>query len=111
MNKVILLGNVGRDPRMRMADGSPVAEFPLATNERRRARGADSAAESEYAEITEWHNIVMWGRSAEFAEKYIRKGTRLLVEGKIRTRFWDDHNAIRHNITEIYVDSFEILPK
>ncbi len=113
MNKAILLGNVGRDPRMRMADGSPVAEFPLATNDRRRARRADGteSPDGEVTEITEWHNIVMWGRAAEFAEKYIRKGSRLLVEGKIRTRFWDDHNAIRHNITEIYVDNFEILPK
>jgi single-strand DNA-binding protein len=62
-------------------------------------------------ERTEWHNLVLWDRSAEFAEKYIRKGTRLLVEGKIRTRFWEDRNAIKRRITEIYVDTFEILAK
>jgi single-strand DNA-binding protein len=53
----------------------------------------------------------MWGRAAEYAEKYIRKGTRMLIEGKIRTRTWEDRNAIKRNITEIYVDSFELLPK
>ena len=110
MNKVILLGNVGRDPRMRMVDSSPVAEFPLATRERRKVKGADGK-EVDMPELTEWHNIVMWGRAAEFAEKYIRKGSRLLVEGKIRTRAWEDHNAIKRYITEIYVDTFELLPK
>ena len=51
------------------------------------------------------------GRAAEFAERYIRKGSKLLVEGKLRTRSWDDRNAIRHSITEIYVDTFELLPR
>lgn len=110
MNKVILLGNVGRDPKMRMIDNTPVAEFSLATNERRRGRAPDGS-EIELPEITEWHNIVMWGRAAEFAERYIRKGTKLLVEGKLRTRTYEDHNALRHSITEIYVDSFELLPR
>ncbi|MCH5222105.1 MAG: single-stranded DNA-binding protein [Muribaculaceae bacterium] len=110
MNKVILLGNVGQDPRMRMVDSSQVAEFSLATNERRSTRAADGSI-VELPELTEWHNIVMWGRAAEFAEKYIRKGSRLLIEGKIRTRTWEDRNAIKRNITEIYVDSFELLPR
>jgi single-strand DNA-binding protein len=100
MNKAILLGNVGRDPRMRMASGTTIAEFPLATSEKTPTG----------AETTEWHNIVMWGRAAEFAEKYIRKGSRLLVEGKIRTRRWEDATAISRTTTEIYVDSFELLP-
>ena len=98
MNKVILLGNVGRDPKMRMVDSSTVAEFPLATSERRRTRDADGR-EVELPELTEWHTIV------------IRKGSRLLVEGKLRTRSWEDHNAIKRYITEIYVDTFELLPK
>lgn len=110
MNKVILLGNVGRDPRMRMVDSSQVADFPLATTERRTMRTPDGQ-EVQLPELTEWHNIVMWGRSAEFAEKYIRKGSKLLIEGKLRTRSWEDHNAIKRYITEVYVDSFELLPK
>ncbi len=107
MNKVILLGYVGCDPRMRFVEGRPVAEFSLATTERARK----TAAGTEVPALTEWHNIVMWDHSAEFAEKYIRKGTRLLVEGKIRTRVWQDHNAIKRNTTEIYVDTFEVFPR
>ena len=110
MNKVILLGNVGRDPRMRMVDSSQVADFPLATTERRTMRTPDGQ-EVQLPELTEWHNIVMWGRAAEFAEKYIRKGSKLLIEGKLRTRSWEDNNAIKRYITEVYVDSFELLPK
>ena len=110
MNKVILLGNVGRDPRMRMVDSSQVADFPLATTERRTMRTPDGQ-EVQLPELTEWHNIVMWGRAAEFAAKYIRKGSKLLIEGKLRTRSWEDHNAIKRYITEVYVDSFELLPK
>lgn len=110
MNKVILMGCVGRDPKMRMIDSTPVSEFSLATTERRKGRGADGK-EIELPEHTEWHNIVMWGRAADFAEKYIRKGARLLVEGKLRTRQWQDHTAITRYITEIYVDSFELLPR
>ena len=110
MNKVILLGNVGRDPRMRMVDSSQVADFPLATTERRTMRTPDGQ-EVQLPELTEWHNIVMWGRAAEFAEKYRRKGSKLLIEGKLRTRSWEDHNAIKRYITEVYVDSFELLPK
>ena len=110
MNKVILLGNVGKDPKIRIVDSSTVAEFSLATNEKRISRGPDGSR-VELPDITEWHNIVMWGRAAEFAEKYIRKGSKLLVEGKLRTRSWEDHNAIKRYITEVYVDSFELLPK
>ncbi len=105
MNKVILMGNVGRDPEIRYIDTRPLASFPLATNERARR----TAAGVEIPERTEWHNIVMYDGAAEIAEKYIRKGTRLLVEGKLRTRFWEDRNAIKRQVTEIYVDSFDIL--
>lgn len=98
MNKAILMGNVGRDPRIRYVGDKPMAEFPLATSERQGT-----------AERTEWHNIVMWGDQAEFAQNYIRKGTKLLIEGKIRTRYWEDRTAIKHTITEIYTETFEIL--
>lgn len=102
------MGNVGRDPRVRIVDGTTIADFSLATSERRRIKDA-KGNDGDIAEITEWHNIVMMGRNAEFAEKYIRKGSRLLVEGKLRTRSWTDHNALHHTITEIYVDTFEIV--
>ena len=107
MNKAILMGNVGVDPRMRFVQTRPVAEFTLATNE----PAYRTAAGVEIPERTEWHNIVMWDAQAEFAEKYIRKGSKLLIVGKIRTRQWEDRNAIKHTVTSIYVDSFELLPR
>lgn len=105
MNKAILMGNAGKDPEIRYIGTRPVATFTLATNERAR-RAPDG---SELPERTEWHNIVMYDAQAEFAEKYIRKGTRLLIEGKIRYRIWEDRNTLKHFVTEIYVDTFEIL--
>ena len=105
MNKVILLGNVGADPQLRYVERRPVASFSLATNE--PARRTESGA--EISERTEWHNIVMTDAAAEFAEKYIRKGTRMLIEGTMRTRFWEDRTAIKRSVTEIYVLSFELL--
>lgn len=107
VNKVILVGNVGRDPEIRYVDTRPCATFSLATTERahRSARGAD------VPELTEWHNIVMWDAAAETAERYIRRGTKLYLEGKLRTRTWQDFNAIKRTITEIVVDTFDILAR
>lgn len=107
VNKVILIGNVGRDPEIRYIETRPVASFPLATTERART----NAAGAQIPERTEWHNIVMWGRDAEMAEKYIRTGTRLYIEGKLRYRTWEDRNTIKRIVTEIYVDSFELLSR
>lgn len=101
VNKAILLGNVGRDPEIRYIEQrTPLASFPLATSEKPANGGP---------EITEWHNIIMWGPAAEAAERYIRKGTKLYVEGRIKTRYWEDRNAIKRTVTEIYADHFEIL--
>lgn len=105
MNKVILMGYVGRDPVVRYVEKRPVASFTLATTERARR----TAQGVEIPERTEWHNIVMWDGAAEVAEKYIRKGTRLLLEGKLRTRVWQDRDTIKHTITEIYVEAFDLL--
>lgn len=107
VNKVILLGNVGRDPAIRYVGTRPVAELPLATSE----RAYTNSAGVEVPERTEWHRIVLWDSNAEVAEKYIRKGTRLYVEGKLRTRVWEDRNTIKHSVTEIYVDHLEILSR
>lgn len=106
VNKVILLGNVGRDPDVRYpSQGQTVASFPLATSD----RAYTTSSGTQVPERTEWHNIVMWGRNAEVAEKYIRKGSRLYIEGRLRTRNWEDKNKIKRYVTEIYVDSFEML--
>lgn len=100
VNKVILLGYVGADPRMHYpTKDNHIAFFSLATNER----------SSGGMERTEWHNIVMTGKNAETAEKLIRKGTRLYLEGKLHTRSYTDKLGIQRSVTEIYVDTFELL--
>lgn len=106
INKVILLGNVGKDPDVRYpAQGQVVATFSLATSD----RAYTNAAGVKVPERTEWHNIVAWGKNAEVIEKYVKKGTKLYIEGKLRTRTWEDKNAIKRYVTEIYVDTFELL--
>ncbi len=106
VNKVILIGNVGRDPEVRYLENNVcVANFTLATTE----RGYTTQGGVQIPDKTEWHNIVVWRGLAEVAEKYVRKGTQLYIEGKIRTRSWEDQNKIRRFTTEIYVDTMELL--
>lgn len=106
VNKVILLGNVGRDPEVRHLDGgSTCATFPLATTE----RGYRTKTGVEVPEKTEWHNIVAWQGVAERVERQVRRGSLIYVEGKLRTRCWTDQNNVRHYVTEIFVDQFELL--
>ena len=108
VNKVILIGNVGKDPEVRYVDNNvAVANFPLATSE----RGYTTRSGVEVPERTEWHNIVMWDKAAETAERYITKGTKLYLEGKLRTRAWQDNNAIKRSVTEIVVERFDILSR
>ena len=107
VNKVILVGNVGRDPEVRHLDNnSAVANFTLATTE----RGYTTRAGQEVPERTEWHNIVAWGGLAKLSEGYIKKGMKLYIEGKIRTRSWEDQNGVKRYTTEIFADEIE-LPK
>lgn len=106
VNKVILIGNVGKDPEVRYLEGGvAVASFPLATTE----RGYKTATGAQIPDRTEWHNIVVWRGLAEVVEKYVRKGSPLYIEGKIRSRSWDDQNGAKRYITEIYADSMELL--
>lgn len=101
VNKVILLGYVGSDPEIRYPEKDrPIAFLSLATN--------DHYANSD-TEVTEWHRLVMGGNNARLAERYIRKGTRLYVEGRLRSREYEDKLKIRRRITEIIVDSVELL--
>lgn len=106
VNKVILLGNVGKDPEVRYLDsGVAVATFPLATSD----RAYTLANGTQVPERTEWHNLVLWRGLAETAEKYVHKGDKLYIEGKIRTRSYDDQTGAKRYITEIFVDSMEML--
>ncbi len=109
LNKVMLIGNVGRDPEVRYLDGNSgnakVATFTLATTERYRDRNGETR------ENTEWHNIVAWRGNADVAERFIRKGTQLFIEGRIRTRSWDDQTGNKRYTTEIIVDNLQLLGK
>ena len=106
VNKVILIGNVGRDPEVRYLDsGIAVASLPLATTD----RAYTLANGTQVPERTEWHNLVLWRGLAETAEKYVYKGDKLYVEGKIRTRSYDDQTGAKRYVTEIFVDSMEML--
>lgn len=112
LNKVMLIGNVGRDPEVRYLDGNgangagtKVATFTLATSERYRDRSG------ELRENTEWHNIVAWRQSADIAEKYVRKGTQLYIEGRLRTRSYTGQDGVKKYTTEITVDTLQLLGK
>ena len=103
VNKVILLGNVGKDPEVRHMDNNlVVARFPLATSERWTKDG-------NRTELTEWHNIVMWRGLAEIAEKYVRKGSLLYIEGRLRSRSYDDKDGIKRYVTEILADTMKLV--
>lgn len=104
LNKVILIGNVGKDPDVRYFDsGAAVANFPLATSE----RGYTLANGTVVPERTEWHNVVVRRDLVPFVEKWVKKGTGLYVEGKIRTRSYDDQAGIKRYVTEIHADRVE----
>ena len=104
LNKVLLIGNVGKDPDIRhLESGASVATFSLATTERYRDKNGENK------EITEWHNIVAWRQLADLASNYIRKGTQIYVEGRIRTRAWDDQTGNKRYTTEIMADAIQLL--
>jgi len=106
VNKVILIGNVGKDPDVRYLDnGVAVATFSLATTE----RGYTLQNGTQVPDRTEWHNIVLWRGLAQTAEKYVHKGDKLYIEGKIRSRSYDDQNGVKRNIVEIFADNMEML--
>ena len=108
VNKVILVGNVGKDPEMKYFDNDNVkANFPLATSE----RGYTTSGGTQIPERTEWHNIVCWKGLAQIVEKFVKKGTQLYIEGKIRSRSYDDQNGVKRYITEIYAENVEMLGK
>ena len=106
VNKVILVGNVGKDPEVRhFENDGAVANFPLATTE----RGFTARNGQEIPERTEWHNIVVWRGLAKVVESYVKKGTQLYIEGKMRTRSYDDKDGNKRYTTEVYADSLQLL--
>jgi single-strand DNA-binding protein len=99
MNKAILYGNVGKDPEVkRLESGKIVAKFSLATNKTYSNQSGEKITE------TAWHNIVLWGKLAELAEKYVKKGNSVIIEGEISYRSWEDKDGITKYMTEIIGD-------
>ncbi len=106
INKVILLGNVGQDPKVTYYDGGNcVAQLSLATTE----KGYTLQSGIQVPDRTEWHNLIFRNRLGEIVEKYVHKGDKLYVEGKIRTRSYDDQTGAKRYVTEIFVDNMEML--
>ena len=106
VNKVILVGNLGKDPEVRYLEGGvAVAKFPLATSESYKGKDGNRV------EQTEWHNVVLWRGLAEVAEKYLHKGNSVYIEGKIRNRSWDDKDGNKRYSTEIVADQMTMLGK
>ena len=111
LNKVMLIGNVGQDPEVRYLESNPqnpgntakVATIRLATSERYRDRNG------EQRENTEWHNVVLWRNQADIVEKFVRKGSQIYVEGKLRTRSWTDQTGNKRFATEVIADTIQLL--
>lgn len=104
VNKVILVGNVGKDPEIRNFDNDLTkAVFPLATTDRYTNKNG------EKVESTEWHNIVTWRKLAEVVEKYVKKGKQLYIEGRIRSRSYDDKDGNKRYITEVICENLQML--
>lgn len=106
VNKVILIGNLGRDPEMQFLEGNiPVAKFPLATTEAFKDKSGKALSH------TEWHSVVLWRGLAELAQKYLHKGSLVYIEGKLKTRYWEDREHNKKSQTEIIADNLIMLDK
>jgi len=106
INKVMLIGRLGKDPEMRYLDNNvALARFPLATSETYKG------SNGEKVEKTEWHNIVVWRKLGEIAGQYLKKGSQIYLEGKLRTRNWDADNGEKRYATEIVADDFRMLDR
>jgi single-strand DNA-binding protein len=106
LNKVMVIGNLGRDPEMRYtASGKPVTSFSVAVSR------TFTRPEGERAEVTDWFNVVAWGRLAEICSQYLTKGSMVYVEGRLETRSWEGENGQKHFRTEIVANDVNILDR
>lgn len=106
MNKVMLIGNVGKEPEVRYVDqGVAVARISLATTE----RGYVLQNGTQVPDRTDWHNVILWRKLAEVVEKYVHKGDKLYIEGRIRYTTYNDKHGVRHDMTEIWAENMEML--
>ncbi len=106
VNKVILVGNVGKDPEVRYLDNNlPICKMSLATSEVYKNKAGEKVT------TTEWHNVILWRGLAEVAEKYVKKGSQVYIEGRLRTRSYDDKDKVKRYTTEIVADVMQLLGK
>lgn len=105
INKVILLGYTGKDPEVKDVTGTKVANLSLATTE----KGYTLQNGIQVPDRTEWHSLIFWKGLAEVVEKYVRKGSQIYIEGKIKTRQYEDRTGSKRYVTEIFVDKLELL--
>ncbi len=106
LNRVMIIGNTGRDAELRYtANGTAVSDFSMAVNSRRRSQSGD------WEDETEWFQVVLFGDRAERISQYITKGKQLYVEGRLRTRNWDDDQGVRHYRTEVIANNIEFLDR
>lgn len=106
INKVILVGHVGQDPEVRYLDNhTPVSTIRVATSDVYKNKNGERVT------TTEWHSVVLWRGLAEVAEKYVKKGSQVYIEGKLRTRSWDDKDKNKRYTTEIVADVMQLLGK
>ncbi|MBN2174743.1 MAG: single-stranded DNA-binding protein [Bacteroidales bacterium] len=103
-NRVQLIGHLGNDPEVKTFDGGrTMAKFSVATNETYKKEGGEKVTE------TQWHNIVAWNGTAKIAEKLLKKGSEIALEGKLTSRTWDDKDGVRHYITEVVANEILLL--
>lgn len=108
LNQATIIGYVGDVPKIsNTQNGRKVASFAIATTE----KGYTSKSGVQYPDRTEWHNVVLWGNLAEIAEKYLRKGSSVFIQGKMRTRSYDDKNGVKRYITEIEGETMQMLDR
>lgn len=106
VNKVMLIGNLGKDPEILYLEGNiPVSKFPLATTESHKDKNGNFVSQ------TEWHNIVLWRGLAELAQKYLHKSSLVYIEGRLKTRHWEDKAHNKKSITEIIADNLIMLDR
>lgn len=106
VNRVMLIGNLGKEPDLQYLEGNiAVAKFPLATTETYKDRGGNLVSQ------TEWHTVVLWRGLAELAQKFLHKGSLVFIEGRLRTRNWEDKEKNRRSCTEIVADNLVMLDK
>lgn len=106
VNKVVLIGNLGKDPEIQYLEGNiPVAKFPLATTETYKDKSGKLISQ------TEWHNVVLWRGLAELSQKYLHKSSLVYIEGRLKTRYWEDRDHNKKVATEIIADNLIMLDK